>query len=513
MSTSPNIIYIYADDLGHGMLSCYGQRHFRTPNIDRLAAGGMRFNRAYGCVLCAPARASLLTGMHDVHAGGWTFNQGGLYQEHHVCDVPLEDLYEIIQNTGIRPRDGRTYLPTVARRAGYATGQIGKLEWGFTTEPDELAKHGWDHHYGYYDHVQCHGFYPPYLFRDGIKEEIPGNTRDDFGKGSYGPFPGGRVEHDPEGRAVYSQDLFDEAIRDFLRAHREEPFFLYHPTQLPHGPVYFPDIYPELRDNPNLTEVEKEYASMVVRLDRTVGMILEELDALGLRENTLVMFASDNGHYPCYEQPGRVSAKSDLQGNPIDNRDSRFTTESCGDPLDGNGGLAGLKTTNWEGGARVPFIARWPGHIPEGRVSDHLLANYDMLATFADLLGADAGSETDGISCAPVLFDDKNSPQHDCIVYASQYGPSLVTRDGWKLRTFLQLDKIVDFPTFGTSLEALDDAITCQLYHLPSDPTEANDQSKNEPAKCRELRNRLLKECDGNFVHGTPEAHFAFYAR
>ena len=142
----------------------------------------------------------------------------------------------------------------------------------------------------------------------------------------------------------------------------------------------------------------------------------------------MILFSSDNGHYPCYEQPGRVSVKADLRGNPIDNRNSHFTSEHCGDPLDGNGGLAGLKATNWEGGARIPLIARWPGHIPPGVVSDHLMTNYDTLATFADLLGVDAGKETDGISYAHVLLGDENAPQHEYVVYASQYGPSLVTQ-------------------------------------------------------------------------------------
>ncbi len=509
----PNVVYIYADDLGHGMLSCYGQRHFRTPNIDRLAAEGIRFTRFYGTAFCAPARASLLTGMHDAHAGGWTFNRGGLYYEHNVKGRPLEDLYEIINNTGLRPRDGQTYLATVARRAGYATGQIGKLEWGFTTTPQELAAHGWDTHYGYYDHAQCHGFYPPFVFENGRKIDMPGNTRETFGAGHYGPFPDGTVEHDAAGRAVHSQDLYDTKIREFLRAHRDEPFFLYHPSQLPHGPVYFPDVYPEVRDNPGLTPVEKEYASMVLRLDRTVGMVLDELETLGLRERTLVLFASDNGHSPCYEQPGRVSARRDLQGNPIDNRANRFTSASCGDPLDGNGGLAGLKTTNWEGGARVPFLASWPGRVPEGSVSEHLLANYDTLATLADLLQVAVPPETDGISFLPVLNGDAAAPQHDSVVYASSYGPALVTREGWKLRTSLRLDRIVDYPTFGADLDEISEAVDFQLYYLPSDPAEARNVAEEEPERVRGLVNRLLRACDGNLVHGTPEAHFAFYRR
>jgi len=320
----PNIIYIYADDLGHGMLSCYGQKQFTTPNMDRLAKEGIRCTRAYGTAFCAPARASLLTGMHDAHAGRWTFNKAGVYLEVAEGRLSLSDAYELINNTGIRPTGEGQYLASVAQKAGYATGQIGKLEWGFATSGEEIRRHGWNYHYGYYDHLQCHGFYPPFLFENGTLCEIPGNTHADCGKGSYGPFVNGEVAHDPEGRKVYSQNLFDQKILDFLRSHKYGPFFLYHPTQLPHGPAYYPDVFPEVANNPNLTQVEKEFASMVLRLDQTVGLILNALDELGLTEKTLILFSSDNGHHPTYEQVGRCQSTRDLQGNPLDQVTTKF---------------------------------------------------------------------------------------------------------------------------------------------------------------------------------------------
>ena len=507
----PNIVYIYADDLGRGMLSCYGQKHFRTPNIDRLAGEGVRFTRAYGTSFCAPARASLLTGMHDAHAGRWTFNRGGLYERLTDGRMTLDDLSEVVNNTGIRPADGETFLATVAKRAGLATEQIGKLEWGFAASDAEIRAHGWDHHYGYYDHGQCHGFYPPYVFEDGRRVDIPGNTRADFGRGQYHPFEGGVVSHDPTGREVYSQDLFDERILEFLRANRDRPFFLHHPSQLPHGPIYYPDIHPDVADADDLTPAEKEYASMVLRLDRTVGLILDELDRLGIAERTLVIFASDNGHCLYYPQPGRCDPHRDLEGRELDEITTCFRTNTCGDVFDGNDGMAGLKVTNWEGGCRIPFIARWPGRIPAGSVSDHLLANYDTLATFADMLGQEAPPETDGISFLPAAVGKEDAPRHKHIVYASQYGPSLVTEDGWKLRTYLRRDRIVDFWCFGSSLDQMDEAVTRQLYYLPDDYAEEHDLAAERPDKVRELTVRLLRECDGNLVHGTPEAHFAFY--
>jgi arylsulfatase A-like enzyme len=508
----PNVIYIYADDLGRGMLSCYGQKHFRTPSIDRLAREGMRFTSAYGTPFCAPARASLLTGMHDSHAGRWTFRRGQLYNQVTAGKLTLEQAFEIVNNTGIRPRRGDLYLATVARRAGYATGQIGKLEWGFTTSPQEIRAHGWNWHYGFYDHEQAHGFYPPYLFEDGQRIDIAGNARDDFGRGPYGPIPGDSIAHDAAGRAVHSQDLFDAKLEGFLRANRDRPFFLYHPSQLPHGPVYFPEHHESVADLAALTPIEREFASMVLRLDRTVGLVLDLLDELGLAERTLVLFASDNGHYPTYEQRGRAEGARDQQGNAYDNLTSKFTSAASNDVFDGNDGMAGLKTTNWEGGARIPFLARWPGTIPAGAVSSHLIANYDTLATLGELVGRPVDDEaTDGISYLPVLRGERTAREHEHVVYASYLGPSLVTREGWKLRTFLRRDRIVDFSTFGADPSHLDSAVTWQLYHLPSDPREGRDLAAAEPGRLRELRGRLLRECDGNLVHGTPEAHFAFW--
>ena len=200
-----NIIYIYADDLGRGMLGCYGQKHFRTPNIDRLAAGGMRFTRAYGTAFCAPARASLLTGMHDAHAGQWTFNRGGLYDQLTAGRLSVEQLAELVNNTGIRPADGQSFLATVARRAGYATAQIGKLEWGFATSDEEIRQHGWDTHYGYYDHGQCHGFYPPYLFEDGrrVRARLTAFS-EDFVRWTAPDFVLVPDEHDPPSTEFYS---------------------------------------------------------------------------------------------------------------------------------------------------------------------------------------------------------------------------------------------------------------------------------------------------------------------
>ena len=519
----PNIIYIYADDLGRGMLSCYGQRQFKTPNIDRLAGEGIRFTRSYGTAFCAPARASLLTGVHDAHAGRWTFTSGKIYQDQFSNGtLTLDEISELITNTGIRPCDGQLFLPGVAKAAGYVTGEIGKLEWGFSTCDIDLRRHGWDYHYGYYDHNRCHGFYPSYLFENGDVVKIAGNTRIDCGKGVHNPDTG-EVEHDSKGRSTYSQDLFDGKIIEFIRKHRNEPFFLFHPSQLPHGPTYYPEVFPEVAANNNLTPVEKEYASMVLRLDQTVGLILDELDQLGLAEDTLVLFSSDNGHEAAnYIQTDRSNPYCDLRGHGLDQITRGFTTESCGDVFNGNDGMTGLKWTNWEGGGRIPFIARWPGKIAGDRISDHFFANYDTMATFADLLDVTLPMGSDGISYLHELLEDRESGIHDHIVFASEGGPAMVTRDGWKLRTFVNTDwrpswrpktnlnTIFSYPPCGDLNNNLDAYAATRLYYLPDDYREEKDLSTEHPDILHQLRGRLLRECDGNLANGTPNLHFAF---
>jgi arylsulfatase A-like enzyme len=491
----PNIVFIYADDLGRGMLSCYGQKHFQTPHIDRLAREGVRFTNVYGCSFCAPARASLMTGLHDCHRGTWTFNSGGLYNKVTSGQLTLSELTELIHTTSLLPGDEEIFLGEVAQRAGHVTAQIGKLDWGFATTGDQIRRHGWNYHYGYYDHAQCHGFYPPYLFENGQRIDIPGNTRDDFGKTPEGESPENRAQRrDMTGKAVYSQDLFDQKILKFLRENKDKPFFLLHPSQLPHGPIMIPEIHPSVKDNPNLTEYEKEYASMVLRLDQTVGMILDELEKLGIDDKTMVVFCSDNGHSPYYQERGRADPKINLRtGETYDDVATKFYTELSGDVFNGNDGMAGLKFSNWEGGVRIPHMIRWPGKIAPGRVSDLLFANYDMLPTVADMLGQPIPQGKDGVSILPELLGQSDRQQrHPHVVFASRLGPAMVTSDGWKLRH-------VRLPRRNLY----------QLYHLPSDYREERDRVHD--ADVKEVVNRLstemLRTCDGNYLNGTPEAH------
>lgn len=493
MTDKPNIILIYADDLGRGMLSCYGQQHFETPNIDRLANEGMRFNHAYGCAFCAPSRASMLTGIHDCHEGRWTYTRAGIYKSISTGEMNPSEISELIHSTGIQASADDVFLAQIAEHAGYATGQIGKLEWGFATTADRIRRHGWHYHYGYYDHQRCHGFYPPFLFENGNLIDIPGNTHADCGKHPNSESDENtEIRRNRQGKAVYSQDIFNDKIVEFLREHKDEPFFLYHPSQLPHGPISIPEIHPNVKNSHELTTYEKEYASMVLKLDETVGMILDELETLGIDDRTMIIFTSDNGHEVYYRQSGRTSSRQrNLDGKRLDDITSKFYSDTCGDVFNGNDGMAGLKFSSWEGGTRLPFIVRYPGKTTPESTSEHKLANYDLMPTLAEMLDVELPQDKDGLSFLPSILDQPdNQETHQYIVYASRLGPALVTSDGWKLRYINRTDSF-------------------QLYHLENDYREENDVSTEHPDLVNRLSAWLRNACDGDFHNGTPEAHLA----
>jgi len=178
----PNVILIYADDLGRGLLSHEGQEIIKTPNIDKLAASGIRFENAYGSMLCAPARASLITGYHDCHGDKWEISRAGLYSDITRGKYTRDQVENAYDKQAREVPDNEVFLAEVFKKAGYETAQIGKLDWGFATTHKQLERHGWDYYYGYYDHQRCHGFYPPFLFENDKMVMIEGNTRADCGK-------------------------------------------------------------------------------------------------------------------------------------------------------------------------------------------------------------------------------------------------------------------------------------------------------------------------------------------
>lgn len=484
----PNVIYILADDMGAGMLSYYGQKFFTTPHIDRLAKQGVVFENSYSSAYCAPSRATFLTGYNDCRNGKYVLTQAGIYTQTATGKLTDEQAQAAV-NAAIGKEPDVDYLPQVFKRAGYVTGEIGKLDYGFATTSKQLDNHGWDYHYGYYDHVQCHGFYPMFLHENGRRITIPGNTHPDAGKsGEWGSDSAQeRNRWDMNGKLVYSQDIFLQKMLAFIRVNKDRPFFLYHPTQLPHGPVAIPAIHPELVFKNELTYIEKAYASMVKRLDDDLGIIQQELVHLGIAENTIIVFSSDNGHeiYTAYKGRIEKPLKNMQTGKPFNNVTDKYYSKIGGDIFNGNYGMAGLKTSNWNGGVKVPLFVYWPEKFKAGVTSKKLVTNYDFLATMAEMLHVSVKDKKDGISYLAELKKE-NTPkaaEKRSIAFASFMGPALVTSDGWKLRYFSP-KKIF------------------QLYHLSNDYKEEKELSAQYPGKVDELRKQLLEKCDGDLNNG-----------
>ncbi|MDD2205503.1 MAG: sulfatase-like hydrolase/transferase [Bacteroidales bacterium] len=464
-TSRPNVIFIYADDLGKGMISAYGQQQFRTPTIDSLISRGISYNNAYGCMLSAPARASLLTGYHDCNTDKWKINNGGQFL---WCkdSTDIAEVEKSIDAEDIILFDNDLYLPEVFKKAGYVTAQVGKLEWGFTASHKQMRRHGWDYYYGYLDHVRCHGYYPPFLFDNGKMTFIEGNTRSDCGKTLENETPQTYADRwNMDGKNIYSQDLFTDKIIELLHQYQDTTFFIYHPTQLPHGPVAIPKVHPSVADNPNLTSLEKEYASMVIMIDETVQIIWKELIALGLEDNTIIIFSADNGHEIYYSQTGRCEKpyRNMKTGELFDDFNDKYYSELSGDIFNGNAGMAGLKRSNLEGGIHIPLVFYWKNHLPEGETRNDIVSNYDLLPTMAELLNIQLDSNKDGKSYLDNLFNNTPIDTAKCIIVNSFYGPAVIMNNGWKLRYFKAAD-------------------TYELYNLRDDPREEHNVITKFPA-------------------------------
>ncbi len=478
----PNIVLIYADDLGIGMLGCYGQQVVTTPHIDQLASEGLRFTNYYGSTFCAPARYSLLTGMHDGRINGWNHTKAGLIVQRDAGRISEEEFQNRFTKLQVNARpiqQHEVFLGQVAQRAGYHTAQFGKLDSGFLTWSERVKRFGWDHHVGYYDHARAHGFYPPYLWVNGKKRPLEGNPHANAGKMSEkGDEPVG------SGGETYSQEVFIHDILEYIREHKDEPFFLYHPTQLPHGPVAIPELHPDFADHPSMSLAEKKYASMIKMLDDHVGLIMQELKELGLDEKTIVLFTADNGHEMYYGPKPSYREGHNAKGEPTNLTDNKWRTSESGDIFNGAGGRAGLKRSGYQGGVQLPMIVRWPGKIKPGMTTDLLAAQYDILPTVAELAGGHIPEGKDGISFVPALSGQTQSHTHDYIVINNGFtGPHLsraclVTKDGWKL---VEIDRQAEL---------------YQLYRLPGDNEERVDLAGEYPAKVTELKAILLQELD-----------------
>lgn len=342
----PNIIFILSDDLAQGDLGCYGQKLIQTPNLDRMAAEGTRYMQAYcGTTVCAPSRTSLMIGRHMGHS-------------------------PVRANREAKP-EGQFPLPagtfTVAqllKSAGYATGCVGKWGMGMFDTTGSPLKLGFEHFFGYNCQRHAHSYFPTYLYRDDKRFDLAGND--------------GNTKVEGKG-AIYAQDLIADETLKFIRANKERPFFLYYSITLPHGTFQINDqgIY---KDKP-WTEQEKNYAAMVTRLDTDMGRIFILLKELGLDDKTLVMLSGDNG-------------SSFAPGSPLGTRFNQAAN-----------GLRGFKRALYEGGLRQAALARWPGVVPAGRVTDEPWAFWDFLPTCAELTGAKipATAQVDGLSLVSFL--------------------------------------------------------------------------------------------------------------
>lgn len=448
-ASRPNIIFIYADDLGMGLLGCYGQEIVKTPHIDRLADQGVRFTRCYSSQYCCPARASLLMGVHDSHSRSYTQTNGALVITAEQEGWSKEELEKrAVRAARIKPSESEVFLPELLKKAGYVTGQFGKLEWGFTTWHGELKRHGWDHYVGYMDHQRAHGYYPTFLWKDGERLPLQGNTHADGGKTpeNYSPGATERRRGNRNGKVTYAPDVMLEETLRFMEENRNRPMFIFFSTNLPHGPVDIPPAENAYAHHPAIHQAyanasggnrecagaAEEYASMVDKLDRQVGAIVAQVHKLGLDKRTIIIFSSDNGHELYYRTDKGRGRGLNYHGGVLDDSGELL------DVFRGNRGriglknamvnLAGLKWTNHEGGIRVPLIVSWPGAVPHGKICHGLVANYDHMATFADLAGVRMPEGKDAVSYKNMMFG-KPSGQRGYVVVDH----TVITGDGWKL--------------------------------------------------------------------------------
>ena len=421
----PNIVYILADDLGYGDLSCYGQQKFSTPNIDRLAHDGMLFTQHYtGCTVSAPSRSSLMTGLHTGH-------------------TPVRG------NKEMKP-EGQWPLPaksvTIAemlKTRGYTTGAFGKWGLGYIETEGDPNSQGFDEFYGYNCQNLAHNYYPDHLWHN--HEKILLQQNDSSKKGAYSP------------------DIIHKAALDFLEKSKGRPFFLYYATTIPHAELAAKEEYmnifrgkfnpeksfrgvdngPTFRLGPYGSQPESHaaFAAMVKELDDYVGELLERLRILGLEKNTIVIFASDNGPH--------------LEGG--------------GDPdyFDSNGVLRGYKRDLYEGGIRTPMLVRWPEKIKAGSKSDHISAFWDIMPTLAEISGAEISGVTDGISMLPALTGKKQA-EHEYLFWEfHELGGRLAVRMGnWKAVKLNVSSKPVG---------------ETELYDLATDIGETNNVASSNP--------------------------------
>lgn len=436
---NPNVVFIIADDLGYGDLSCYGQEKFRTPNIDRLALEGMRFTQCYsGTTVSAPSRACLMTGLHSGHA-------------------PIRGNKEVQPEGQMSLPSGIQSIFRIFKAAGYTTGCFGKWGLGAPGTEGDPNHQGVDHFFGFNCQLLAHNYYADHLWDNNKRVELKGNYNGGF--------------------ETYTQDLIHEKGLAFLEKNRNNPFFLFLPYILPHAELIVPEDsiiqkfrgkYPEhpfkgcdsgpaFRKGGYCSQKEPHatFAAMVYRLDVYVGQVISKLKELGIYDNTILVFCSDNG-------PHR---------------------EGGADPdfFNSNGIYRGYKRDVYEGGIRVPFIVSWPGKVKPGE-TDFMCSFWDMLPTFAQLTGIKPEGTPDGFSLLPLLTGKGKQQTHDHLYFEfHEGGGRQALRQGdWKL--------------VRLNVSAEETKIKNELYNIAADPSECHDLSAQYPEKVKELLEIIEQE-------------------
>jgi arylsulfatase len=438
----PNVVLIMADDLGYAEVGCYGQRTIQTPHIDRLAAEGVRFTQAYcGSPVCAPSRCVLMTGKHTGHA--YTRNNG------YPPDRPRDEAKGLFPGQHPIP-DAEVTLPELLKARGYATGAMGKWGLGGEGTTGDPNKQGWDLFFGYYCQWHAHNHYPRFLLRNGERVPLPGNDRTLDG------------EH-------HSQDLFiDEALK-FVKANKDRPFLLYLPFTIPHLSIQstekwvakyrglIPEQDYEHKGYLRHPHPRAGYAAMVSQMDDGIGQVMALLGQLGLDDNTIVIFTSDNG--PTYDRLG--------------GSDSVFFNSA--------GGLRGYKGSVYEGGIRVPLIVRWPGLVKAGAVSEHVVASWDVLPTVMAMIGSanDTPSGVDGVSLAPTLLGRGEQKRHEYLYweFPAYTGQQAVRWGHWK----------------GVRRNMMRGNLTVELYNLATDREEQFNVAAEHPDVVKKIESIMAE--------------------
>ncbi len=467
----PNIIYILADDLGYGELGIYGQKKIQTPNIDELGRSGMLFTQHYsGSPVCAPSRYMFLTGKHSGHAyirGNDEWGERGDVWDFAAAveDPNLEGQRPIPANT--------VTLGNILQRAGYKTALVGKWGLGGPLSDGIPTKRGFDFFYGYNCQRQAHQLYPKHLWRNEEKHwlnnEIIAPRRDNELADSADTLD--LASYAKWQQKYYAPAMMQIEALNFIEDNKNNPFFLYYASPLPHLPLQVPqeyvDRYVKLLGDEEHYNGSKgyfpnryphaAYAGMITYLDDQVGELIAKLKELDLYENTLIIFTSDNG--PTYT--GGVDA-------PFFNSAGPFMEE-----------YGRTKGFTYEGGIRVPMIAHWQGKIEQGTTTDHISAFWDVLPTIADLIGAETPGDIDGISFLPTLLQEQVQTKHDFLYweFPSYNGQQAVRMGKWK----------------GIRKDIFDGNMEIELYNLENDPSESNNIAGENPDVVSQIEN-LMKE-------------------